>query len=613
MPRCPIPCLLLLAAAAVLGAAEPAGDAGAGGAAAPAAAEPAEPFRWTAEDIQRYTIENEHAVLTISNFRASIRSFALKGIHPIALPEWRGGLGEDTPTDAPLEVLSSFYSETATREFGTDMHNFVVGLELPPAAPGGPQEGPWRLVERGPARLVLEQTDEARGLTWRMSYRLADDRPTAQVRLTLHNGGDERIDVAPTVYALSGIHQDDALSDRWDRRLVVSREGDLDTWGFPDKGEIEKFDAVPAPALDYAGLTSRFFGALWDPVACRVVSGTGQPADRPAGDGVIDRAFGDVDEAAPVPGTFRVRLSAAGFRESRGDEHLGQAWLMAQLLPADAGAFVVEPGQTLECAWNITITSMREEHLELLTAQEAEIEYADVWYRFLRLLVNVLTFFLDLFYLVVRHYAVALILLVILVKAALHRANVKQQSSMLKMQKLAPELKRIQERYKNDRQTLATKQMELFRKEQINPAAGCLPILIQMPIFFALYQTFRHDADMRGTGFLWVRDLTLPDQLLYLGFTWPFTETPATLNPLPLIYLAVSVWMSWQHKLPANATDQQRQMAYMMRALPVVFSVVFYNMPAGLVLYFCCSAIIGALEMKWIRKRLGGTGMATPM
>ena len=104
------------------------------------------------------------------------------------------------------------------------------------------------------------------------------------------------------------------------------------------------------------------------------------------------------------------------------------------------------------------------------------------------------------------------------------------------------------------RQQLAMKQMEMFKKEGVNPVGGCLPLLLQMPIFIALYQTFRHSADMRGQGFLWVPDLTLPDQTFHLF-------GPITLNILPLCYIAVSMLISFSTKGPAGGqvSDQARQ------------------------------------------------------
>ncbi|HAT09559.1 MAG TPA: hypothetical protein DCS97_02960 [Planctomycetes bacterium] len=138
----------------------------------------------------------------------------------------------------------------------------------------------------------------------------------------------------------------------------------------------------------------------------------------------------------------------------------------------------------------------------------------------------------------------------------------------------------------------------------MNPLGGCLPILIQLPIFIALFQAFSHSADLRGTSFLWISDLTLPDQvwgtpISFLG-GWVLS-----FNPLPIIYIGVSAWMSFNQTPPANSDPQQEMMYKMMRWMPVIFGVIFYNMPSGLVLYFTVQAVISTLELKYIKKKLG--------
>jgi YidC/Oxa1 family membrane protein insertase len=193
------------------------------------------------------------------------------------------------------------------------------------------------------------------------------------------------------------------------------------------------------------------------------------------------------------------------------------------------------------------------------------------------------------------------VVLTFLIKLALHRTTFKQHESMMKMQKLAPELKLLQEQYKSDKQKMAQKQMELWKKHGVNPLGGCLPILIQIPIFTALYLAFCHSADMRGHGFLWINDLTLPDQLI----GWVVGGWTISINPLPIIYIGVSIWMSMMQKVPPGADPQQEQMMKMMRWLPVVFGVIFYNFPSGLVLYFTINAVLSTIEIKMVRKKLG--------
>ncbi len=622
----------------------------------PVAADAAEevPAAVPANTFRRFPIENELAIVQISNWRAALGAFSLKGIHPIDLPDWRQG-ERHVDTDAPLAVLDLFSTGPAgglARGTVTDLHGFLLGGEFM-STESGPSEGVWRLVaaedsageavdpasvlardagEIAPAAplrsVTLGSEDEAKGLTYRVTWSMLPDETTVHCEFTVTNQGEDTFSFQPQLIPINGIHQDDARNEprynaavaHFDHAYAEGESGEFDSWSFPEAGEpgSRKLIAhpdlegqpVPAERLDYVGLRSRFFAAWFEPGECQIISaGSEEAADAEAEPLTArrDTVFGDQPVASPVDasaGGYRLKIQLRGFEQHLPLEEAQQAFIALQFFDADARPFELAPGETFALSYRITCTSLKSAALERLSSIEQKIEYTSGFYRFFRILAQILQFFLDLFYQVVRHYGVAVILLTIMVKALLHRTNYKQQESMLKMQKLQPELKRIQERYKGDRQQLAVKQMELFKKHKVNPMAGCLPMFIQLPIFIALYQTFSHAADLRGTGFLWVNDLTLPDQQFYLGFSIPLFGM-ATINPLPIIYIAVSLWMSFSHKPPANASDQQQQMAKVMRWLPVLFGFIFYHMPAGLVLYFTCSAIIGTLEIKYIRRKLG--------
>jgi YidC/Oxa1 family membrane protein insertase len=271
-------------------------------------------------------------------------------------------------------------------------------------------------------------------------------------------------------------------------------------------------------------------------------------------------------------------------------------------LRIDLPSALVAAGADATYRWNITGSSMRKDALARLTDAEQRTEFTDGYYRFFKSLAKLLAFFLNGIYLVVRNYGVALIVLTFLLKLALHRFTFKQQASMLKMQKLAPEMKALQEKYKNDRAQVGAKTMELYKKHGVNPLSGCLPMFIQMPMFMALYQVFTHAADFRGSSFLWIKDLTLEDAVW--GLDYPYLHW-LTINPLALIYIGVTLWMSFQHKVPENADPQQAQMQKMMRYMPLLFGVIFYHMPAGLVLYFTVNAILSTIEIKMVKKKLG--------
>ncbi|MBN8526383.1 MAG: membrane protein insertase YidC, partial [Planctomycetes bacterium] len=282
-----------------------------------------------------------------------------------------------------------------------------------------------------------------------------------------------------------------------------------------------------------------------------------------------------------------------------GSDHEHQAYIGVSFAPE-----TVPAGAAWQRGWSISASSMAKKDLALFSETEQAIKYTDGFYRFFKILANALTWVLDQLAKVVGHYGIAVIILTILIKAVLYRTTFKQQESMLKMQKLAPELKYVQEQYKSNKQMLAQKQMELFKKHGVNPLGGCLPIFIQLPIFIALFQAFSHSADLRGTSFLWISDLTLPDQVWGVPISF-LGGWVLSLNPLPIIYIGVSAWMSFHQTPPSNGDPQQEMMFKMMRWMPVVFGVIFYNMPSGLVLYFTVQAVISTLELKYIKKKLG--------
>ena len=133
---------------------------------------------------------------------------------------------------------------------------------------------------------------------------------------------------------------------------------------------------------------------------------------------------------------------------------------------------------------------------------------------------------------------------------------------------------------------------------------GCLPILVQMPIFFALYGAFSRAFEMRQAPFLYIKDLSQPDQLSMLSF-WPHE-----LNLLPILYLGLMLYQTTQTPKP---TDPNQELNYKMgKVMPVVFSFLFYMMPSGLVLYFVASSIVGLIENWYIRKRFCHDGPLSP-
>lgn len=204
---------------------------------------------------------------------------------------------------------------------------------------------------------------------------------------------------------------------------------------------------------------------------------------------------------------------------------------------------------------------------------------------------------------VVINYGVAMIILTLLVKSCLHPLTKKALTSGHKMQALQPKMKALEAKYKNDQAKLNQEKMRLFQEEGVNPLGGCLPMLIQLPLFFALYGAFAKGFASRQAVFIpgWIDDLSRPDHLFQLPFTVPVVGWQY-FNLLPVLYLVLQIiHMSMQ---PKSDNPQMQQQQQMMKFMPIMFMFFFYQMPSGLVLYFATSSAYTIVEHYFIKKNL---------
>ncbi len=185
---------------------------------------------------------------------------------------------------------------------------------------------------------------------------------------------------------------------------------------------------------------------------------------------------------------------------------------------------------------------------------------------------------LKFFHRFTRNWGVAIIMLTILTKIVLLPLTQKSLRSMERMQKLQPRMKELRAKHKDDPRKQQKELMGLYKQEGVNPMGGCLPMLVQMPIFIALFTTLRKTIDLRGASFLWINDLSLPDTVCYIGGSIP-------LNPLPLI-MGLSTF--WQQKMSTADPEQAKMMMFM----PLMFTFMFYNFSSGLVLYWFVQNIL---------------------
>src|SRR5665213_1908561 len=158
--------------------------------------------------------------------------------------------------------------------------------------------------------------------------------------------------------------------------------------------------------------------------------------------------------------------------------------------------------------------------------------------------------------------------------------------SSKKMQALAPEIALLKEKYKDDLPKFQQKQMELWKKNGVNPMSGCLPMLVQMPVFMGFYTMIRSAIELRGASFLWAADLSKPDTVFLIPrITFiPVLSSPdgLPLNLLPLLMVAVMIWQA--HLQPASPGMDPSQQK-MMRYIPLMFLLIFYNYSSGMALY----------------------------
>ena len=209
------------------------------------------------------------------------------------------------------------------------------------------------------------------------------------------------------------------------------------------------------------------------------------------------------------------------------------------------------------------------------------VDYGFLWW-----LAVPLFYVLDWFYEQVGNWGVAIILLTVLVKALLYPLSAASFKSMANMKRVAPQLKRLQERYADDRQKLSQEMMALYKKENVNPLGGCLPMLLPMPIFLALYWVLFESVELRHAPFfLWINDL-------------------AAMDPFFVLPILMGATMYGQQLLsPAMGDPMQVRM---MKMMPIMFTVLFLFFPAGLVLYWFVNSLLSVAQQWYVTNKVVG-------
>jgi YidC/Oxa1 family membrane protein insertase len=214
---------------------------------------------------------------------------------------------------------------------------------------------------------------------------------------------------------------------------------------------------------------------------------------------------------------------------------------------------------------------------------------------------------LDHIYGIVGNFGIAILILTLIVKTLFFPLANKSYRAMNKMKKLAPEMTKLRERFQEDKQRMNAELMALYKREKVNPAAGCLPIVVQIPVFFALYKVLFVTIEMRHAPFFgWIKDLSAPDPTTILNLFGLLPYTVPTL-PGPLHIISIGIWpiimgltMFLQQKMNPAPPDPVQAKIFML--LPIIFTFMLAPFPAGLVIYWAWNNLLSVAQ-QWVLKR----------
>ncbi len=427
------------------------------------------------------------------------------------------------------------------------------------AQPGSPQLPEFTAVRPGEGSVVYERKNAA-GLKVTKRFSLppptGKDNFIATMEVEFRNeGGTPQVDPGYFIAlgsARPGHKNDYPTYTRVTWTIEGSPEHTDVTWFDPATYPLVGIERRPARDVfettfaqaDWAAVSNQFFVTLVTPQNAKLTGIWARRFDLPAADG-----------NAPAHG-IQAAMRMAGF--------------------------TLAPGQASTVSVQIYAGPKLYNRLAQLKSDEAEIMDFGIFKLFSQALLNLM----NLLHGWVGNYAIAILLLTTIVKAVLWPLQNKANRSMRRMAALAPKMQELKEKHKDDPTRMNQEVMKLYKDYGINPVAGCLPMLIQLPIFFGLFTMLRQAVELRNASFLWVGDLSQPDTVGYLPVLgWP-------INILPLLMALTNVWM-FQVTPKTGDKTQQRIMMFM----PVIFVIFCYNFASALSLYYTAQNLLTILQL----------------
>jgi len=411
----------------------------------------------------------------------------------------------------------------------------------------------FRLVSHDDTTVVFEY--KASGLTVRKTF--AFDRNRYEARLEIEVRNDSQQMVTPSFWVAWPMVQRGAPK-YFDERLSVMHEGSV--------------RRIPVGSVGDPGFIAKLTGS----------SGTQTPTFE-----------GDIDWVAAESRYFLAAMIPDLPREAIAKFMKGEE-------PKEADAFLgfhpVELPASHLASREIEIY-VGPKDLSLLTEMGSHLERTvDLGYAWVAPLTRAFGGLLHACYSVIPNYGVAIILLTVLVRIATAPLTTRQMRSMAKMGNLQPRIKELQEKYADDRQRQSQEMMKLYKESGVNPLGGCLPILLQFPVFIGLYYALQSSIDLRQAPFFgWIRDLSAPEQVAMI----PVLDLPVRILPL-----VMGASMVLQQRLTPSTSMDPAQARMMMTVMPVMFTVLFYQFPSGLVLYWLVSNLLAVGHQYWLKRSM---------
>jgi YidC/Oxa1 family membrane protein insertase len=387
----------------------------------------------------------------------------------------------------------------------------------------------FRISQRS-NKITLEAKGSRLGIT--KEIYLGENENLLECVLTIKNVSDRQIKDDYSIVTASYLRDDSAVSRRFiETNAMVN--GVISKSRRPKKGDIYN-DGI----VSWAALKSRYFALIMKPYQ-------------------------------PTRGTYVAPLN---------DDNMAVGIRMPE--------FSLSPSEEIEYRYTLYIGPVKYNTLkELNLGFEGIVDYG-IFGGISKLLLSVLNFTHS----VLGSWGISIIFLSFLVNMVLFPLTLKSLTSMKKLQEVQPEMERLKKQHKDNPQKLNKEIMELYKKNKVNPFGGCLPLLLQMPIFIALYQALIRNVDLKGASFLWINDLSAPDAV-GIPFTLPLVGN--SINILPLLMVgAMFVQQKFSMMKTAMSEDQKQQQKMMNVMMPVIFGFIFYNFPSGLVLYWLTNTIL---------------------